>query len=414
MKKTYLLVMGILGILSSIPIKADTTYVSGNISTNTVWDTTGSPYIVVGNICIEPFDTLTIEHGVEVKLDSMKYIDVYGTLNAIGIITDSIFITRNGNERWAQIRFRDGSTGHLCYCRIEYAGGSAIYDKIASSLLIEHNTITKNFTNLGGGGIYTYGSPTIIENTFTEDSAMSGGAIWNCGLPTISKNTIIGNFASASGGGICSDGDITINNNILIGNHALYGGSICSLGGLLVVKYNTIIDNAYRAITCQDSAFIDSNNLYAGGHAVCNYSRSNINARYNYWATNNTDTIDMKIWDFYDDSTRGIVYYKPFLTDSLKFGIEEKKIENIKTNLAICPNPSFGNSMIKYGLPEKATVSLTLYDISGRLVQTMYSGTQKAGDHTININDYKIAKGIYFAKLNAGDFKETKKLILMK
>ena len=60
----------------------------------------GSPYIVTGNVLVDTLVRLNIQPGVEVKIDSEKYIMVKGTLNAIGTATDSIIITKNGTAKW--------------------------------------------------------------------------------------------------------------------------------------------------------------------------------------------------------------------------------------------------------------------------------------------------------------------------
>lgn len=78
------------------------------------------------------------------------------------------------------------------------------------------------------------------------------------------------------------------------------------------------------------------------------------------------------------------------------------------------PNPFLKNITIKYGLPQKSNVSLALYDISGRLVKILSFGTQEKGYHTVNIREDEFVKGVYFVKFKAGDYKETKKLVLMK
>ncbi|MDI6840495.1 MAG: T9SS type A sorting domain-containing protein [bacterium] len=71
--------------------------------------------------------------------------------------------------------------------------------------------------------------------------------------------------------------------------------------------------------------------------------------------------------------------------------------------LEVYPNPSFGNALIKYELPENAIVSLRLYDISGRLVNTIYSGTQEKGEYEVELNgEYMgspLPTGIYFLRL---------------
>ena len=99
-------------------------------------------------------------------------------------------------------------------------------------------------------------------------------------------------------------------------------------------------------------------------------------------------------------------------------GVEEEtgnRHKAIGISLEIYPNPSLGNAVIKYGMPEKANISLGLYDISGRLVKTLYSGTQEKGYHKVNVGAYHdTPTGIYFIRLDTGDFKATKKLTILK
>ena len=129
-----------------------------------------------------------------------------------------------------------------------------------------------------------------------------------------------------------------------------------------------------------------------------------------------SDTIELfRIWDFYDDSTTGVVYYEPFLTDT--FGIEEPSNSQLSisnSQLSIYPNPSFRNPVIKYELPERASITLELYDISGRLVKTIYSGTQEKGCYEVNIKQDELKGGIYFIKFEAGNFRATKKLTILR
>ena len=80
------------------------------------------------------------------------------------------------------------------------------------------------------------------------------------------------------------------------------------------------------------------------------------------------------------------------------------------------PNPSMNSIVIKYGLPEKANVSLSLYDISGRLVKNLCSGTQEKGYYTVSLSSSRqsgIPKGVYFLKFSAGNYKATKKLTIL-
>jgi len=75
-------------------------------------------------------------------------------------------------------------------------------------------------------------------------------------------------------------------------------------------------------------------------------------------------------------------------------------------------NPSLANHVIiKYGVPEKAHVSLIMYDLSGRIVKTLYSGEQNAGYYTIKIQN--VSEGIYFIQIKVGTFRRTVKIIII-
>ena len=440
MKQFMFVMFIVIGVAGIFPVYADTTYVSGHITSDANWTKANSPYIVEGDVYVDSLVTLTIEPGVKVKLDSMKCIEIKGTLNAIGTESDSIIITRNGTARWERLWFKPASTDSLSYCRIEYAGKSAIYIDATSFLVIEHNTIANNFADYDpdstGGGICSWGSPVISGNIITENHANFGGGIWSYGSPTISNNTITNNYAGWAGGGIYSKGSPTISGNIITGNSAswvsgggiwshgsptitgntitnnpAYGSGIFSIFGLPTIKYNTITDTTTSAIAIyiySDSALIDSNNIYATGYTVYNNGGSNIDARYNYWGTTSSDTIDMKICDFYDYSTRGIVYYEPFLTEPLDFGIEEKTGNRQKAiGIRVYPNPFTQRTAIKLlsysnGFCEQAIkeASLKIYDLSGRFVKSYTMGRNpEIAPTTITIGK-TLKAGIYFLKTN--------------
>ncbi len=476
----------VFGMFTVLSAKADTTYVSGVIETNTTWTKSGSPYVVVGDVYVDSLVTLEIEAGVEVRLDTMKCIIIKGTLNAMGNEADSIIITRNGSARWSRLWFKPGASGNLHYCHIEYAWKSAIFDSLSDSLMIEHNTITNNlaysehwwyggggiccyystpiirnntitnnqtncdgggirchegspliagntiignlatdYDNEGeGGGIYCpYGSPVITGNTIADNSAIWGGGIV-CLSATISDNTINGNVAVTAGGGIhCGSAIIsgniitdnkaawagggirytyaapTIIGNIITDNWAPTGGGIWGAGppweAIPRISRNTLSDMSASTIYIFDGvAWIDSNNIYATNYAVYNNGPDTINARYNYWETVSSDTIDLKIWDYYDNSTKGIVYYEPFLMETVEGVEEEIAIQTARLRLNVYPNPFHHKIGIQCVGDREQKISLQIYDLSGRLVGKTDKGIWNARD----INGKEVQSGIYFIK----------------
>ena len=96
-------------------------------------------------------------------------------------------------------------------------------------------------------------------------------------------------------------------------------------------------------------------------------------------------------------------------------GVEETS--NIKTQNAkieIWQNPFIKSTIIKYQIPVRTRVILSVYDISGSCVKTLINGEKPAGSYNITLTSKELKTGVYFVRLTAGTFKETKKLILMK
>ncbi len=78
------------------------------------------------------------------------------------------------------------------------------------------------------------------------------------------------------------------------------------------------------------------------------------------------------------------------------------------------PNPFNPMTTIQYSLANTGNVSLKVYDILGREVATLVNGRQAAGEYTVQFNAANLASGIYFYRLQAGDFVQTKKMMLVK
>jgi hypothetical protein len=69
---------------------------------------------------------------------------------------------------------------------------------------------------------------------------------------------------------------------------------------------------------------------------------------------------------------------------------------------------------IHYEIPKNGFVNLTVFDILGREIQTLVNEKQNAGTYEVTFNGSSLSSGIYFYTLSIGDFKETKKFVLLK
>lgn len=102
------------------------------------------------------------------------------------------------------------------------------------------------------------------------------------------------------------------------------------------------------------------------------------------------------------------------LTDFTVGVEEESSLPTVYALYNNYPNPFNPSTVIKFDLPKASNVTLKVYDVVGREVQTLVSKDMAAGTHMVNFNATKLSSGIYFYKIEAGSFVQTKKMILVK
>ena len=78
------------------------------------------------------------------------------------------------------------------------------------------------------------------------------------------------------------------------------------------------------------------------------------------------------------------------------------------------PNPFNPETNLSFVLPEASHVSLVVYDVQGREVARLIEGWQSSGIHKVAFDGSELTSGVYFARLTAGNFTRTQKLLLLK
>ncbi len=78
------------------------------------------------------------------------------------------------------------------------------------------------------------------------------------------------------------------------------------------------------------------------------------------------------------------------------------------------PNPFNPSTKIRYSLPEVSSATIKVYDMLGNEVATLANEEQPAGNYEVDFNASELSSGIYFYKLQAGNFIEMKKMILIR
>jgi hypothetical protein len=95
-------------------------------------------------------------------------------------------------------------------------------------------------------------------------------------------------------------------------------------------------------------------------------------------------------------------------------GAEDRPVPNEYFLSQNFPNPFNPTTNISYSLPHRSHVSLSVYNLLGMKVQTLFEGDELPGLHNIVFDGASLASGMYYYRLQAGDFTEAKKLLLIR
>lgn len=78
------------------------------------------------------------------------------------------------------------------------------------------------------------------------------------------------------------------------------------------------------------------------------------------------------------------------------------------------PNPFNPITNIKYQIQKTGLVTLKIYDLLGREIKTLVNEIKNPGRYVVSFNGSEFASGVYFYRIQSGDFVEVKKMVLLK
>jgi hypothetical protein len=275
------------------------------------------------------------------------------------------------------------------------------------------NTITDN----GGGGIKCSSSALIANNVIARNSVRNelraGGIICDGASPSIINNTIVDNEGYRGSGVLIAAQSHPILNGNIISNNRKYDCEYCSNeGGGIYSESDSV------AISCCD---VYDNE---GGNYIGMPDQTGLN--------NNISQDPLFCPEGYPEYTlHSDSPCSPYMNHNCgligansvacaQTGSDELKelVSAYKLNQNF-PNPFNPGTRIVFDLKEPSSVSLRVYDVNGRLVRTLIEEKREGGRHEIawdgkDETSREVASGVYFYRLNAGSFSETKKMVLLK
>jgi len=284
------------------------------------------------------------------------------------------------------------------------AGGSVI-----SGNIISDNTNEVTGTKYGGGiGLAQFDGLSITNNIIFRNSASHGGGIsLTYNDAQIINNTIVNNTASSNGGGI-----YTLNSNPFVLHTIVWGNEASNnpqISGIATVRYSDIQGGrSGEGNIDADPSFADTIYFYLSDSSTC------IDAG----DPNRKDPEDLQdpgspLWPAMGTLRSDMGAYGGYELIDVMYN-ENANLPSEFILFQNYPNPFNPSTTIQFQIPNSQFTSLKIYDILGKEVSTLVSEKLNPGNHTYTFNGKNLASGVYYYQLVAGEYREVRKMVLIK
>jgi hypothetical protein len=188
-----------------------------------------------------------------------------------------------------------------------------------------------------------------------------------------------------------------------------WGGPPSLTGNLrnrVQVGWQTLSEiNTYRFyVQRQGQQWVTIDSVNAGGTSLSSrhYAVTDPNVKAGTW-----------VYRIKEVDLDGSIHYSPTVTTTLL----ANGADQVVTAYALeqnYPNPFNPNTTIQYQLPDAANVKLTVFNMLGQETATLVDEARPAGIYTVQFDGSRLASGVYFYRIQAGSYVNTKKLLLLK
>ncbi|HUI10678.1 MAG TPA: T9SS type A sorting domain-containing protein [Bacteroidota bacterium] len=149
---------------------------------------------------------------------------------------------------------------------------------------------------------------------------------------------------------------------------------------------------------------------------------------WNFVKTTNTNTDGGSRVTIADSLARTYIFIDPGYTDYLMGAVIDGKLYGTVTHLGVeietaptgfrlsqnFPNPFNPTTTIRYALPQRVHVTLTVFNTLGQHIATLVDAVKEPGEHSIRFDAGGLSSGVYYYRLQAGGFVGAKKAFLLK
>jgi Secretion system C-terminal sorting domain len=302
------------------------------------------------------------------------------------------------------------------------AGGGGIRAGDGNPRIL-NNIIAQNKGQYGGSGIVLNWTGVIMRNNILAKNSGGhddgGGALWvNNNGPSpkiIENNTFADNQLLAI---YLWEGAVTIRNSIIWGNTPTSGSQIGKNSGVVTLSYCDIQGGlSGTGNIANDPLFSDS--LYHLSTTSPCIDSGDTASIFN--DVENPLLSGIVRWPSQGGLRDDIGAYGGAGASELPFFSAPTEVKSPPTYHPVefrlnqnYPNPFNPSTTIVFSVETYSHTSLRVYDLLGREVATIFSGELQAGNYAMRWNADSLPSGVYFYRLQAGSFTETKKLMLLR
>jgi len=388
-----------------------------------------------------PLNWITQSSGTTINLSGVSFTDANnGT--AVGGFGTIIRTTDGGNnwvsqtsgtyERLYGVSFTDENNGTavgVVGTILRTTDGGTTWTSQSSgtteSLYDVSFTDTNNGTAVGGNG--TILKTTNGGTTWTLQSSGTTESLYDVSFTDANNGTAVGyfgtilrttnggtNWTSQSSGTTESLYDVSFtdaNNGTAVGRN----GTILRTtnGGTTWTQQSSGTTQQLRSVH-----FTDNNTGWAVGYFGC--ILKTIDGGLSWIKLTSGSTRYFESVQFVDNETGWVVGDWGRILKTTNGGVtfaEEEEIDEIPTEYYLSqnyPNPFNPNTKIRYSVSQYSNVVIKVFDILGNEIETLVNEEKLIGTYEVTWYAEKLSSGVYFYQLRAGDYFDTKKMILLK
>jgi len=358
------------------------------------------------------------------------------SLSTAGRITGD---TISGNRATSGLESTEATVGGGLY--------AAQVSVLISSNIIQRNTLNVPDNSWGSGGgiamiLLNPGSSfhnNMVDSNYTSSGSMYGAGVWASGTNLPMYNNIISRNRGSFGGGVRVRSSACLVNNTIAANNATVSG-----GGISLSSFSPT-----------DTMKVINTIVWGNGGGTLDVAAGIVEALYSDleggWAgEGNLDSDPLFVSEYRLDSTSSCIeagvdsveigedwYYAPGsdfggfarpmpVGTRPDMGAWENPVSIVQdvagdnqfplsfSLFQNYPNPFNPETVIRYGIPERTHVRLEVFNLLGQGVLLLSDGLQERGYHSVVLDAGGMPSGVYFYRIQAGSFGETRKLMLLK